>query len=88
MNKNKSFFKKKYWYNLYAFISYGAFLLLKISKNFLKWVYIGMGEVFFLETQKNCPKAQQNTLLVSTFILPYSCGVMWINKILLTISEL
>ena len=35
-----------------------------------------MGEVFFLETQKNCPKAQQNTLLVSTFIVPYSCGVM------------
>ena len=24
-----------------------------------------MGEVFFLETQKNCPKAPQNTLLLS-----------------------
>ena len=24
-----------------------------------------MGEVFFLETQKNCPKVQQNTPLLS-----------------------
>ena len=64
MNKNKSFFfKKKYWYNVYVFISYGTFLLLKISKNYQKWVYIGMGEVFFLETQRSCPKVQQSTLL-------------------------
>ena len=48
MNKNIffSFFKKKYWYNLYVFTSYGAFLLLKISKHYQRWVYIEMDEVF------------------------------------------
>ena len=49
-NNNNFFFKKKYQYNLYVFISYGAFLLSKISKNYQKWVYIGMGRGFFLET--------------------------------------
>ena len=63
MNKNKSFSCKKKWYNLYVFISYSAFLLLKFSKYYQKWIYIGMGEVFFLETWKNCPKVQQNTVL-------------------------
>ena len=28
-----------------------------------------MGEVFFLETQNICPKAQQNTLLVDIWVV-------------------
>ena len=30
--------------------SYGAFLWLKIVKNYQKRIYMGMSEVFFLET--------------------------------------
>ena len=44
------------------FIFYGAFLLLKIVKNYQKWVSIGMGG-FFLLRLKSCLKEQQNTLL-------------------------
>ena len=36
--------------NVYVFIPMVLFLWLKIVKNCQKWVYIGMGEIFFLET--------------------------------------
>ena len=35
---------------IYIFINTVLFLLLKVVKNCQKWVYMGMGEIFFLET--------------------------------------
>ena len=36
--------------NVYAFILIVLFLWLKIAKNCQKWVYMGMGKIFLLET--------------------------------------
>ena len=36
--------------NVYVFIPMVLFLWLKIVKTCQKWVYMGMGEIFFLET--------------------------------------
>ena len=39
--------------NVYVFIFMVLFLRLKIVKNCQKWVYIGMGEIFFFETLRD-----------------------------------
>ena len=49
--------------NAYAFIPMVPFLWLKIAKNYQKWVYMEMGEIFFVWDLKTWPKEQQNTLL-------------------------
>ena len=36
--------------NVYVFIPMVLFLYLEIVKNCQKWVYMGIGEIFFLET--------------------------------------
>ena len=38
------------WCKCICSYSYGAFLWLKIVKNYQKYVYMGMGEVLLLET--------------------------------------
>ena len=49
--------------NAYAFIPMVPFLWLKIAKNYQKWVYMEMGEIFFVWDLKIWLKEQRNTLL-------------------------
>ena len=57
--------------NVYVFITMVPFLQLKITKNCQKWVYMGMDEIFLLETWRSCPKGLQNTLFNSNSIFPF-----------------
>ena len=35
---------------IYMYLFLWCFFMVKIAKNCQKWVYMGMGEIFFLET--------------------------------------
>ena len=45
--------------NAYAFVPIVPFLWLKIAKNCQKWVYMGMGKIFYLKLKKNVRKSSK-----------------------------
>ena len=45
--------------NVYAFIPIVLFLWLKIAKNCQKWVYMGMGKIFYLKLKKIVRKSSK-----------------------------